>query len=491
MNIWKRAWISILRRRASSFVLLLIVFVLANVLLTTLTVTSSMKSTRETVLKQYPPVVKVSEIEDLGEPKKAGVLTLDKAKSLYDKTRDIVKSFDYKLNYSLNYEGRYVAPQIEGIDSEYATSMFVLNISGTQLNTPTFVQENVAKIISGNGFSDVDINEGKPKIMVSKQWAQTNNLEVGSMITLDRTLTSLQTNEETNVTTANRFFEEPLEFEIVGIVEYKEIEEFSKKNDKNTKNIHRIENNLISKAMMAFIPNNYIMPLIQDDLHRVKEESPDNYESYYGTRKNAVYPTYTLKDMKDLDAFLKAAEEVYDKDSFSFHSAAKEYEILAKPMNSMENLLDIIFKITVVMSVVVLSLILCIFVYLRQKEMGVYLALGEKHKNIIGQLLIETIIVSIVGATLAILTSMFFSEMLASNTMQSLLETTTKIPDGLFSPFDMSYHLSPEIISQQYQGGFTVVSLLVFYGVMLVTILTSQIVTVFYLLRLNPKKILM
>ena len=59
--------------------------------------------------------------------------------------------------------------------------------------------------------------------------------------------------------------------------------------------------------------------------------------------------------------------------------------------------------------------------YLRQKEMGIYLALGEKKSKIIGQLLLESLVVCIVGASLAILTSMVFSNMLADSALQAML----------------------------------------------------------------------
>ncbi|MFV0381559.1 MAG: ABC transporter permease, partial [Breznakia sp.] len=45
--------------------------------------------------------------------------------------------------------------------------------------------------------------------------------------------------------------------------------------------------------------------------------------------------------------------------------------------------------------------------YLRQKEMGIFLALGEKRKNIIIQLLIETLMIAFIGTMLAILIFLF------------------------------------------------------------------------------------
>ncbi len=491
MNIWKRAWISILRRKVSSIVLLLIVFLLANVMLTTLTVTTSIKSTKQTVLKQYPPVATVEYNYESEKRDEKQRLTVEKAKQLYDETRDIVKVFDYSLNYYLNTNDGFKQSHIEGFDEENSmgVSEGSLMVCGTQLKTTSLVENGMAKMISGKGFSDSDINQGAPKIIITKQLAETNDLEVGSKVLLNRVLTEINKDNVSGEISSNHFFKEELEFEVVGIIEINEIENFIKTKE--------LRNSLIGYSTLAmqadtiFIPNNYIYPLLEDDYTRVKEQSPQTYKSFYGEKRNQARPTYVLKDMNDLETFTQKAWKIYDKDSFAIQSAAREYEMMSKPMESMQNLLDLVFKITVGAGVLILSLVLCIFMYLRQKEMGVYLALGEKYKNIIGQLLIETLIIAFVGATLAIFTSMIFSEMLADNTMKSLLEPIDSLKGGMTYAGQINYGLTPELILQQYQGGFSLLALLLFYGTMSVTIVVSQLFTMLYLLRLNPKKILM
>ena len=51
--------------------------------------------------------------------------------------------------------------------------------------------------------------------------------------------------------------------------------------------------------------------------------------------------------------------------------------------------------------------------------------------------------------------------------------------------------IDPYLISQQYQGGFTPMTIITFYVIMVATIFLAQLATVLYLLRMNPKKILM
>lgn len=73
------------------------------------------------------------------------------------------------------------------------------------------------------------------------------------------------------------------------------------------------------------------------------------------------------------------------------------------------------------------------------------------------------------------------------NTMNSLLTSTTNQSAVMGS----GYGLNVEEIANQYQGGFSLIALFVFYLTLIITIVVSQLATMLYLLRLNPKKILM
>lgn len=488
MNIWKRAWTSILRRKVSSIILLLIIFVLSNVLLTTLTVTTSIQSTKDTVLKQYPPIVNIVYKDDVPE-KELFKMSVEKAKQLYDKTRDIVKSFDYSLDYTFQCGDDFNAVALVDTMNGRESNDFLM-FEGTQLSATSLVEKEEAKFISGKGFSQTDIHEGNPKIVISKQMAEANALEVGSKMSFQRILKIYSKNEITREVVSRSILNEEHEFEVAGILEIEKVEEYTKMANKNSEEAMQMGWEVDALASTVYIPNNYIYPLIQDDFTRVKQ-ADEQYFKEYKRGQDQAYPTYILSDMNDLKRFSSAANEVYNKKYFNVESVAEEYEILAKPMGSMQNLLDLVFRITIVASVLIVSLVLYVLIYLRQKEMGVYLALGEKRRNIIAQLLIETLIIAMIGATLAIFTSMIFSGVLAENTMQSLLQPTGEWKGATIEFSAKNYGLTPELISQHYDGGFSVVALLVFYGVMITTIVVSQIASVFYLLRLNPKKILM
>lgn len=487
MNIIKRAWINISRSKPKTFILLLLVFILANVLFTTLSVTMSLKKTKETVLSQLTPIVNVGpDYEKINSEKDFPEMPVEKADALYEKAKDMVKSYDYNTGYSLETNKGTNLVKLpnkdseENADSAMGNSNYIYSI-GTQLNQTNLIEEKAGKLISGKGFSDSDIKEGTPKAILTKQFAETNNLAVGDTLKLTQNIIDSNGSVDAENSKPIKTFE--YEFEIVGIIQINSIDEYiasggMKKDDNMT-----YYNNQ-DKANSIYVPNAMNLKMINEQVSVIKELHPD--EKALWAYDSVIEPNYVLKDMKDLESFKSIAKTVYANKYVTATSISDSYDLAAKPLTSMEELLNLIFIITVIASVVIMSLVLCIFMYLRQKEMGIFLALGERKTRLVGQLLLETVFVALVGATIAIITATIFSNILADNTLQALLQQTSGD-----AAMDYGPGISPELISQQYKGGFSLITILGFYGVLAGTVIISQVATTLYLLRLNPKKILM
>lgn len=510
MGVFKRAWLSVLQRKINSIILLVIVFILANVLLTTLSVNTSIKSTKDSVLSQLSPTVSIDYNQKIWEEDDVKIppLTAKMATKVYDNTKDIVKTFDYSQSGGLTTPKDFKEPEIltqEQLDKLQGgmgpnTSMsgngIMISVTGTQLSVKP-VESGEGKLLSGKGFSQSDIDKGEFKVLIPQQFAETNNLEVGSKITLSSEIFNSKdfesvTSDSTTFTPAKVF---EYEFEVSGIVQLDKLEDFIKK--AKTGSIDKLTEEYFQVSYLAsqvYVPNGAINKINEATMAAHKEVNPEEFtdeQADGNSMEEFVQPQYILKDMKYLNEFKEKAQEVFSEEKYSITSASDTYDIAAKPLKTMGGLLDTIFMITVVASIVILALVLCIFMYLRQKEMGIFLALGERKTNIIGQLLVETLMVAFIGATLAIFTSIIFSNMLADSALQALLAPADDMMNGVMSFSSTSADITPELISQQYSGGFAVSTILIFYGTMFATIVVAQFATVLYLLRLNPKKILM
>lgn len=509
MGVFKRALTSIMQRKVNSIVLLTIVFILANVLLTTLSVNASIKSTKDSVLSQLTPIVSIEINPKIWEKDVVDVpkLNTEMTTKLYKNTKDIVKIFDYTQSTGLSAPEGFKEAEILSEEQKEkimgGSSMASLGgrihvpVVGTQLSVKP-EESGDGKLVSGKGFSENDIEKGNNKILVTKQFAETNNLEVGSSIVLS---SEIYNYEEMNSMAGQEQMPKPVQvlnydFEVIGIVQLTKLEDFLNKT--KTKDISKLTDEYFQVSFLGnqvYMPNNAVNKINKEVIETNLAVNPsfvDEAENDMSELENMVQPQYILKDMKYLNEFKKEALELFPEEKYLMTSVSDAYDIAAKPLKTMGGLLDTIFVITVVSSIVILALVLCIFMYLRQKEMGIFLALGERKTKIIGQLLCETLIIALIGATLAIFTSIIFSNMLADSALQSLLTPNTGAMNEMsFSLSSTQVNITPEMISQQYSGGFAITTILIFYGTMFATIVVAQLTTVLYLLRLSPKKILM
>lgn len=489
MKSTKRAFISIVRRKTSSLILLGIVFLLANVLMTTLTVSQSLKKTKEYVLHQFLPTVTImydSESYDQDAPD----MTSDMVDSVYNLTSDIVDSYDYSLTTTIS-RGNMNLYNVSSAHPELIDANTGISLYGTQQPYTNLVAQKGATLVDGNGFSEQDIQDGAAKAIVSKQFAEANGISVGTYMTLGYELRDFVSEDPNSYSAGDVYYSTEMELEVVGIIQIDEVEKYVQQESMESSDDYTQISTINMQANAIYCPNSYVKLVKDDMLQRQKEHmTPEAYEDLVGSTRQSIIPTFTLKTIDDLDTFTQKVYEVYDEHYFSVDSTIDEYETVAKPLESMESLLDTVFVITVSASIAIMVLILYIFIYLRQKELGIYLALGEKRVHIFWQLVVETLVVAMIGATLAVFTSTIFSQMLMGNTINALLTTSTT-QDTVYSMTNVSSGMSAEWISEQFQSGFGIQTLLVFYGTMIVTILISQFAALLYLLRLNPKKILM
>jgi len=499
MSVFKRALIKILRKKTQSMILFLIVFILSNILLTTFAVTMSLKDVKKTVLSQLPPIVSIgynhdslySENEKNGVEIKLPKLDVEMANKLYENTRDMVSSFDYSTYASLQSSSlkfNIIDKKEDNIPEVYNQKR--INLQGTQLQDTSLVTLKEATFIAGKGFSESDIKEGKPKAIVSKQFAQANQLEVGSIIELKNDIYNVKVEEIESVEDRKPIESVSIDVEVIGILEIESIEEYLINQESNQNGMTYF--NVYTKATTFIVPNKFVEEINEYTNDKATQSLSDKEKNQYLSGLNTVSPSYILKNIDNLQEFEKAARKIYKGDNYQITSVVDNYEVIAKSLTSMEKLLDLIVIICIISSIAILSLVLNVFIFLRKKEMGIYLALGEKRYKIFSQLLLETIIISVVATLCATISAYFFSSMLANNTINSLLLPNDElIPMTETLNYNSLVNISPEMISNQYQGGFSIITILFFYLVMILTTIISQIATALYLLRLNPKKILM
>ena len=172
-------------------------------------------------------------------------------------------------------------------------------------------------------------------------------------------------------------------------------------------------------------------------------------------------------------------------------------------MDTFLGIADFILLGTLLAAVIILILLIMLLTRERRREIGIYLALGEQKKKIILQMLLEVFVVTIIGMTLAFGIGSFLanelSEIMIINELQAnrdenqIRSGIMGVPEGnvFWSMGIPSVELTIEEMMTSFDNSLSFNTVVIFYlsGLTVVTLATS--VSVIYIVKMNPKKILL
>lgn len=130
--------------------------------------------------------------------------------------------------------------------------------------------------------------------------------------------------------------------------------------------------------------------------------------------------TVTVTDPENKDAVMQKVKSLpgFKKDGFTISADNEDYENVASSLKRMDKLVMSLLIVIMAVSVIILSLILTLWGKTRVHETGVFLAIGIKKIDIVGQYLAEVLLI----AVLAFGFSFFSSNIVASNTANALMQ---------------------------------------------------------------------
>ena len=242
------------------------------------------------------------------------------------------------------------------------------DISIQGINDFTFVEgieDGQMKLIEGASFNE----DSENAVIISSELAEKNSLNVGDKIKLK--------------TTADSPVE--LEFTIIGIY----------KNTTEDYNYNNIFTNITGAK---------------------KFYTAEQLESL-GVQNVKYY----LTSASSKDAFLSAAiaaNPELETNNLKLDINDEAYQTMVGPIENVGSFATIVLWIVIIAAVVIITLIVVINIKDRRYEMGVLMSLGAKRTNILGQILVELVIVGTVG----FLGSLATSQLLAREMGETLLK---------------------------------------------------------------------
>lgn len=399
MGFMKRAGLYCLRQRFKTIILFLVLTLIATFILTGIAIRDASKDATADVQTAIGGKIML----DLDSEGHMGGGQQNQWGTVYSYngdliTEDIVKAIskvDGVVDYNTEDTAAYYGA---GVDFKYLPAAFGLSYTPSgecSAYTATLSSEKCSKFQSGK-YKLVDgrhiTPDDKHTCLISKELADYNKLSVGDkvkMYSLDSDAIS--------------------EFEIVGIFDGTEGA------SGNALTVDEIP------ANCGYIDCATLFELFGDELN--------------GYQQLTIYVEDPVSVQNVYDR-ISALPELKGK-TLKLSIDTDEYDVVSTPLESLQKLVNATIVIISVVSAIILTLLLTIWIRGRKKEIGILLSFGKSKANIILQLFTETFVV----AAPAFAMSIPFSNLIAAKVGEFLVSRVTTGTANLNVQIDTAYIL--------------------------------------------------
>ncbi|GGP08115.1 ABC transporter permease [Oceanobacillus neutriphilus] len=493
MNFIKRGFLGITRKKGKSLILLAVIFILGNLISGAISIQQATGNVESTVKERLGTAATIDiDYDEWDAMSDSEMESLEMEEISVDLIKEIgelsyVKYYDYNMTFWLGSESieRY---QDEDLDDEMEEDMMFgpsmdFTLKGINYAPVIDFEEQKGKLVDGRVFTQEEVDGGSSVAVISKKLAEENNLNVGDTFTLANDVYTYDYNTGEGDLVTSR----DVVLEVIGLFEPQEAKKETEENSESDMMV-LMEDTEYYNTM--YVPNEVVIDETKynweeslkadEELAEMMEEEEESFE-YYS-------PIYYLNNQEDIEAFTEEVKPLLPE-LYTVISASDQYDNIAGPIESMSKLAKYVLIVAVIATVLITGLVVLLFLRDRKRELGIYLSLGEKRSRVVGQILIEVMVVAVVGITL----SLFSGNLLA----QQVSDTLMRADDNNEEYFEEYYYegistdLTADDVMDSYEVTLNSSYVLGFYGVGLVTILISTIIPLIYIVRLNPKKILM
>lgn len=520
MNFFKRALASVTRRKGKSIILFAVVFILGNVIAGAISIQQATKSVEKNIKSQLGGTATV--IQDWEKIQKSGDSDgkEPKYKTITKKDIETIGHLSYVKYYDYSVSGWASTSKLKNYQpkTDDENGMIIgdpnskynqfFDIKGVQFEELLDVKEKKIEMVAGRTFTKDEIKEGKAVAVISKQMADTNNLKVGDKLVLDKGQENYSIHQSAETTSIEsktddaprEYFVQDQVYEIVGLFSpIGKDEKKEKKKDDFSQDAYFD----FQRFNKIYAPNDYVIKSSREFQKGLIEKFPEMKEEYGDLSEKemlelfeSVVPYFVLKTPEDAEAFRSEATPLLPDEYSKLVMSTDQYESIAGPVKNMSKIATYVIYVSVGATLLIISLVVLLFLRDRKHELGIYLSLGESRGKVIGQIVVEVVIISVVAITL----SVFSGNVLAKGVSGSLIDTQMKAEEEKqMNGMDMSWEFQEltgntvdgSDVKESYQVSLSLAYVIIFYVVGIGTVLLSTVVPLIYILRLNPKKIMM
>ena len=515
MNIIKRAKAVLLRQLGKTISLLILIFIIGVVISGAISVQNAILRIDDSMRRNMKPIVSLdvngemldAYWEEFGESPLEGFLTADIVREI------AALSYVDHFVYSVEVHGLsrdlmsyyYERDATQDPLSEYGEG---ITLHGT--STPEMIQlnEGLIEITHGRTFFDSEITKLGivSPVIISERFANLNQITLGSMFTLDVEIREIDPDEDIFdphwiPKEMPIIAKETFEFEVIGmfdVVNQESFENFDLHEDEREMLLSRERDRVNQLLGMVHVPNNVAEVMQQfESKHRIDvlQESDAFSWMTQGGFENRVSAMMLLHDPLDIDDFITEAEPLLPSEFWQVSYLTNDFDQVATAMEDMRKVAQWLLLGSTGATVLILGLLIGLFLYDRKHEMGIYLALGEKKIKIVMQVFVEVITITLIAMSLAFLVGNRVSDVMAREMlrMEVLMPREREWNNTLMQMGFMQSapDIYPEELMEIFDVSLNISEIAIVYMVGLGTATLSMLIPVLYIVRMNPKKILM
>ena len=380
--MFKNAFRYITRKPLKSVVILLIIATMSTLSLVGLSIkTATEKASKETfkdITNSF--AMQINRRTNPGTPRGAGNL---KGEDITQITKiDGVKEHVKRMGVVADLiDHEIIAAKGEAKDAERARK-FGRTLMVTGVNDSTKEDKFVAetfKLVDGRHLEKSDV----ATVLMHEDLAKKNNLKVGDKLKIKSNIYDVDNEKQAD---------ETVEVTIVGL--------FAGKNKAGVSSAQELyENNLIA------------------DL--------DTAAKLYGyTKENAIYQdaTFFVDGNKNLDQVMSAAQKLaIDWKSYQLIKGSSNFPSLQKSIAGVYGVASKLLIGGLIFSGAILTLVLFLWLNARRKEIGILLSIGKNKWQIVGQFMLELIMIGVVGFGV----SYYFASQTGSSIASGIVKNVT------------------------------------------------------------------
>lgn len=485
MNYMKRAWLSVTRKRGKSAILFAVILILGNVIAGAIAVNQSTQNVEKQIKNQLGSLATIDIDYEALMANSEGGASMEEIQPLPEELikqigeRSEVKQYDYLREAMIavdKFKPYSFRPEVENENIMVSGGMDSwVYLTGTNLLQPLDFEEDTVNLTQGRFFTEEEQRTGKRVGLISEEVAQENGLTVGDTMVLDGQFIDYSSGGDPEKQKGNDY---PIE--IVGIFKNTSLEKANEKNDNSSSSF--FDDRPFNRIYM---PNDAVKTIVEEERagHQAAFPATDP-----GSDEDFFTPQFILNQPEDAEQFKQEVTPLLPN-GYKVNSSTDEYDRVGTSMNRLSQISSYVVVIAVIASLIIISLIIVLFTRDRKYELGIYLSLGERRKYVFAQIVLELLLIGVSAMLISLVTGNMLGKMVSESLLtSSMLEANQT---GMEQFFVGAPKIDQATINEAFRVQYTLSYVIAFLATGIVTILLSAVVPLLYILRLNPKKIML